>query len=497
MYRPLPNRLPCWANQEDTDEYSQLAHSVYQNTILESARLKALETGRKFTLSGKTKNAADKPYEVPWKHVPNIDTAPPSSVGSDQVKYEKKKEKKQKRDLKNRLKTQIEYQAKVDENRKKPPVKLDYAPKFASGGIVYGGDEKSRIKENDPRMIFKLPVSEQNRIKELAKTTSSSTAGAKTGTRAETQQEQLDIKTKSDVLIADEVKKKSFGDCFQAGKRNDSIQPPIPKRVVDPNKEPTALEKIEKLLDPQLSTYQAMSVPQGSRILTKDSNRPFVMVASKVRTHEAKNGKLTVKPHTNYGRRPDAPFDIDGYPMGAIGAETEFERRDRQKLEYAKQWEERVERKKKGKQVILPVYANKTQAKRYKDKLVSTYGLMSAGKEEWMAEREKNFEYAKKTNEYNTDKGNTGTYYFGQEMQPEDFVELNRGVKRTELSEKGYKGEYDWSDLLYKIDPTETPLSYIPERVEGVVTAPESYKDRDKGRSKYGEQDCIVKRTAL
>lgn len=43
----------------------------------------------------------------------------------------------------------------------------------------------------------------------------------------------------------------------------------------------------------------------------------------------------------------------------------------------------------------------------------------------------------------------TGTYYFGQPMQAEDFVEINRGVKRTELSDAGYRGEYDWGDLLY------------------------------------------------
>jgi len=492
MYKPIPAKIPCWANEEDTAEYPDLAHSVYQKTILTSAGTVGVPVSRR-----------------PWREVPNLDTAPPSAVGSDQVRYVKKQEKTQKIALKERLKSQLAYQAMVDKNRKSAPDKLVHPPKYRSAGKVLGGDGVEA--EEDNREIFKLTKEEREKV--LRQRKEAKAAATEKKEEAPPASEAVGSRG-SGLLAARKIKKVSEKaaaaapdpsmkdapvqenpDALVSTYQAMSIRPGcLPSTSV---RDAPVVVPEQKKLDPLLSTYQAMSLKQGSELTTVDGNRPFVMIASRVRTHERRPFKLDVKPHARYGRRPDALFDGDGYPLPA-GSESEFERRARQKKEYAKQWEERAARKKHDAKIQLPVYANKTQAKRYKDKLVSTYGLMSSGGTgEWRTEREKEYEYAHETQIKNTEKGNKGTYYFGQPMQAEDFVEINRGVKRTELSDAGYRGEYDWGDLLYKIDPNEAPLAKIPVRVEGNVTAPESYLDREKGKSKYGEQECVVRRTAL
>ena len=45
---------------------------------------------------------------------------------------------------------------------------------------------------------------------------------------------------------------------------------------------------------------------------------------------------------------------------------------------------------------------------------------------------------------------------------------------------------------MWDVDPNEKKLSYIPERVEGSVTGPESYLFLRGGRSKYMEQEITA-----
>ncbi|CAD7955499.1 unnamed protein product [Amoebophrya sp. A25] len=485
MYKPIPSVIPCYGNDEDRAEFPSLARSMYQETHLRSAGTIGLPVSRR-----------------PWREVPNLDSAPPSSVGSDQRRYEKRLNKTRKLKEQHRFTSQGEYQKGVDENRRKPPQKMQHPPAYHSGGRRMGGDDLA--KPADPREAFKLPV--------WARRSSASTAAGPGAARGESTMAKSRGRKSVTVLSAVPSSSAAIlageGGAATAPKRKtasaSSMLTPGGGQVGADAQEPAEdishlqkrVNELDKLIDPLQSNYQGMSLDPRDKPATVDGNRPFVMVASRLRTRDPRPFNVNVKPMQRWGRRPDSLFDGEGYPLPASAAESELDRRERQKKEYIVQWKENLDRKKKGKKVTLPCYANKTQTKRYHDKLHSTYALMSRG-EGWKEQRESVHEDASTRREKNTYKGNAGTYFFGQPMQPEDFDEANRGVMRTHLSEAGYKGEMDWKDMPYKIDPTETPLTYIPVRVEGVVTGPESYIDRNNGLSKYAEQDCNVKRTAL
>jgi len=301
------------------------------------------------TLSGKQKvlNFLNKtPVARPWRAIPNLDSKPPSAVGTEEIEEFEKKKQERKIEQEQRVKKQKIYLASVyDEFEKLMASEKADREKLELIRKGLEDEEKREWQDNKEWLV------------EMRKSTSSSSNLAKLA--------------------------KDTDDEGSLSKK--SSQQTSPTQNKDPAK------RLLRSLSPTRLLFPCTG--RRKRHPLKKEPKPY---------------RCVVKPHTNYGvKGHDAKMDAEGYWVAPDLLEDDEQKRERQKKEIDIQWKERADRKSKEKAKDIPCWGNKTETKRYKNKLTSTYQYMSVG-EGWEDEREKSHMDAEDFYKFITKRGNKG-----------------------------------------------------------------------------------------